>query len=62
MNNKFTKYENLIIKLNIIINEQNKLNFKYNSLKEKIDEYETNNLEYIDEINKIRNKFNLKII
>lgn len=47
-------YEKMIIKLNNIIEQKNKLDFEFKSIKEKISEYETLNLIYLDEFNKIK--------
>jgi hypothetical protein len=49
-------YEKIIRKLNKIIEQKNKLNFELNLIKEKICEYETLNLIYLDEFYKIKYK------
>ena len=50
----FEKYEKMILKLNNIIEQKNKLDFEYNLIKEKIDEYEAINLIYLDELKQIK--------
>jgi len=57
--NIFEKYEKLISKLNLITKQKNKIDFEYNMIKERIDEFETINLVYLDELEKIKKKFNL---
>lgn len=49
-------YEKLIIKLNTIIEQKNKINFELNLIKEKISEYEALNLSYLDEFDKIKSE------
>jgi len=51
--NIFEKYEKMILKLNNIIKQKNKFNFEYNLIKEKIDEYESINLIYLNELKQI---------
>ena len=51
---KIFKYKNLIENLNLLVDEKNKLEFNIKKLKEKIDEYETNNLLLLDEFNKVK--------
>jgi hypothetical protein len=55
--NKFStleKYRKLILKLNRITEQRKKLNFECKLIREKIDEFEANNIKYIDELNKIK--------
>lgn len=54
-NDKILKYKNLINNLDMLIQEKNKLDFNIKILKEKIDEYESNNLFLSNEFNKINN-------
>ena len=56
---KLTKYKNLIDKLNLFVQEKNELDFNIKKLKEKIDEYEINNLCLFNEFNKIKNDYDL---
>ena len=55
---KIFKYKNLIENLNLLVDEKNKLEFNIKKLKEKIDEYETNNLLLLDEFDKAKNEIN----
>jgi hypothetical protein len=55
---KIFKYKNLIENLNLLVDEKNKLEFNIKKLKEKIDEYETNNLLLLDEFDKVKNEIN----
>lgn len=55
-------YEKMITKLNNIIEQKNKINFELNIIKEKISEYETLNLIYLNEFNKIKSEQNIQII
>ncbi len=55
---KIFKYKNLIENLNLMVDEKNKLEFNIKKLKEKIDEYETNNLLLLDEFDKAKNEIN----
>ena len=52
--NTFEKYEKLLLKLNLITKQKNKINFEYNLIKQKIDEFETINLLCLDELIKIK--------
>ena len=49
-------YEKMIIKLNNIIEQKNKLDFELNLIKEKISEYEALNLIYLLEFDKIKSE------
>ena len=55
--NKVIKYKLLIDKLNQIQKQKEKINHEYNLVKEKIDEFEANNLEYHSEFIKIKQIF-----
>lgn len=52
------KYENMIKKINKISEQKNKLEYEFKLLKEKIDEYETNYIIYLEEFNKIKLFYN----
>ena len=54
--NKILRYVHMISKLNYIHKQKEKVNHEYNLMKEKIDEFEANNLEYHDEFIKIKKK------
>lgn len=53
---KILKYEQMINKLNHIQKQKKKINHEYNLMKEKIDEFEANNLNYYDEFIKVKLK------
>lgn len=48
MENKINQYNKLIAQLDTLKQEQNKMDFAIKQLKEKIDEFEANNLHLID--------------
>ncbi len=50
----FEKYEKLLVKLNLISEQKNKIDFEYNLILEKISEFESINLVHLDELNKIK--------
>lgn len=56
--NKLEKYTKMITKIEQLKIKINKLNYQYKLEKEIIDEFETNNLEYLNEMNQIKIKYN----
>jgi hypothetical protein len=51
---KLDKYNRMIVKLNEIKKHITIINLQYKHLQEKICEFETNNLIYLDEFNQIK--------